>query len=429
MTHTDYTKKILNIKDENVYFYEDCLEIKKIKGIQTKIFHGYLTYTPTCCPKCGCINRSFNDIIKWDFKKNCKIKLTKVSNYNTLLLLDKQRFFCKHCNHTFTASTDIVDFHKQISNDTRKSVILDLMTKDSEKNISFKNGISTNSTNRILHDISKDKLIKNNGKLPTSFGIDEFKATKDTISKMAFIIVDQNKKNIFDINNSRLSNDIYKYFSRYQRSERNNVKFITLDLYKPYYKLMHKLFPKAILIPDRFHIIIQIRNALDKTRISLCNKSNPNYNKLKKYWKLILKNEDELDRVNKKYSKCFNKVVSQYDIVQYLINTDTTLNYVYNLYQGIIKSIAKRDKEKFLNIIHNVDNNRINKYAKKAIKTFLNFESYIVNAFDYELSNGIVEGTNNIIKQLKHNACGYRKFAHLKARIMLIKGIYNPLIV
>ena len=429
MTHTDYTKKILNIKDENIYFYEDCLEIKKIKGIQTKIFHGYLTYTPTYCPKCGCINRSFNDIIKWDFKKNCKIKLTKVSNYNTLLLLDKQRFFCKHCNHTFTASTDIVDFHKQISNDTRKSVILDLMTKDSEKNISFKNGISTNSTNRILHDISKDKLIKNNGKLPTSFGIDEFKATKDTISKMAFIIVDQNKKNIFDINNSRLSNDIYKYFSRYQRSERNNVKFITLDLYKPYYKLMHKLFPKAILIPDRFHIIIQIRNALDKTRISLCNKSNPNYNKLKKYWKLILKNEDELDRVNKKYSKCFNKVVSQYDIVQYLINTDTTLNYVYNLYQGIIKSIAKRDKEKFLNIIHNVDNNRINKYAKKAIKTFLNFESYIVNTFDYELSNGIVEGTNNIIKQLKHNACGYRKFAHLKARIMLIKGIYNPLIV
>lgn len=429
MTHTDYTKKILNIKDENIYFYEDCLEIKKIKGIQTKIFHGYLTYTPTYCPKCGCINRSFNDIIKWDFKKNCKIKLTKVSNYNTLLLLDKQRFFCKHCNHTFTASTDIVDFHKQISNDTRKSVILDLMTKDSEKNISFKNGISTNSTNRILHDISKDKLIKNNGKLPTSFGIDEFKATKDTISKMAFIIVDQNKKNIFDINNSRLFNDIYKYFSRYQRSERNNVKFITLDLYKPYYKLMHKLFPKAILIPDRFHIIIQIRNALDKTRISLCNKSNPNYNKLKKYWKLILKNEDELDRVNKKYSKCFNKVVSQYDIVQYLINTDTTLNYVYNLYQGIIKSIAKRDKEKFLNIIHNVDNNRINKYAKKAIKIFLNFESYIVNAFDYELSNGIVEGTNNIIKQLKHNACGYRKFAHLKARIMLIKGIYNPLIV
>ena len=49
MTHTDYTKKILNIEDENIYFYEDCLEIIEIKGIKTKVFHGYLTYTPECC--------------------------------------------------------------------------------------------------------------------------------------------------------------------------------------------------------------------------------------------------------------------------------------------------------------------------------------------------------------------------------------------
>lgn len=32
---------------------------------------------------------------------------------------------------------------------------------------------------------------------------------------------------------------------------------------------MHKLFPNAILISDRFHIVLQIRNAFDKTRISL----------------------------------------------------------------------------------------------------------------------------------------------------------------
>lgn len=27
MTHTDYTKKTLNIEGENIYFYGDCLEI------------------------------------------------------------------------------------------------------------------------------------------------------------------------------------------------------------------------------------------------------------------------------------------------------------------------------------------------------------------------------------------------------------------
>lgn len=71
---------------------------------------------------------------------------------------------------------------------------------------------------------------------------------------------------------------------------------------------------------------------------------------------------------------------------------------------------------------------KLNKYSKTAIKTFLNFEDYIINAFNYDLSNCLVEGTNNLIKQVKHNACGYRKFSHLKTRIMLIKGICNPLL-
>ena len=85
MTHTDYIKIILNIKDNNINFYENCLEIKNINNCQTKIFRGYLTYIPEYCPKCGCINESSNDIIKWNWKRNCKVKMTKTCGYNTLL--------------------------------------------------------------------------------------------------------------------------------------------------------------------------------------------------------------------------------------------------------------------------------------------------------------------------------------------------------
>ena len=427
MSQSNYTRNILNIKDENIIFGENFLNEEKINGSTTKVFHGKLTYTPSHCPKCGCVYDIEQDnIIKYGLKKNCKIKIHKVSVFKALLLLDKQRFYCKDCHSTFIATTNLVDFHKQISNNTRLSIILDLMRKGSEKDIAYRNNVSSSSVNRILNEISKDTIVKNKGHLPSVLGIDEFKATKDTISKMAFIIVNQEDKNIFDINNSRLSSDIEHYFKNYSRKERNKVNFITMDLYKPYYKLMSKLFKNAILIPDRFHIVIQVRDALDKTRIKLCYKSNPNYNKLKKYWKLILKNEDELDDKNKKYSKHFKKKMTQKEIVTYLINTNEILFTTYNLYQGIIKSIDKRDKKTFLSIIHNVNKN-ISTYAKKAIKTFINMEKYIVNAFDYEYSNGIVEGTNNLIKQIKHTACGYRKFSHLKARVMLIKGLFNPI--
>ena len=428
MTHTEYTKLMLNIEDKNIYFNENCLEIVNIKGINTKVFHGYLTYIPNFCPKCGCVNESFDDIIKWNWKRNCKIKLTKACGYNTLLMLDKQRFLCKNCNRTFTASTNVVDFHKQISNDTNLNIKLDLMEKGSEKDIAKRNNVSPNHVNRILDTISKDKLIKNYGKLPEKIGIDEFNATKDTKSKMAFIIVNQDNRNIFDINNSRLSYDIEKYFKRYSKQERDKVKLITMDLYKPYYKLMHNLFKNAILISDRFHIVIQSRNALDNTRKKLCNKANPNYKKMKKYWKLILKKENELDDKKKRYNKHFRKEITQKEIVTYLINTDKTLYNEYQIYQGLDKAINNRDKELFYKIVNNNKNNKyISKDMKKVLKTFKNMEKYIKNSFDYEYSNGIVEGINNVIKQIKHTACGYKKFTHLKARVMLIKGLYNPI--
>ena len=340
-------------------------------------------------------------------------------------MLDKQRYKCKHCNLTFVAKTNVVDFHKQISNDTNLNIKLELMQKSTEKDIARRNNVSTNHVNRILDNISEDTLIKNNGFLPTILGIDEFKATKDTKSKMAFIIVDQVHANIFDINNSRLSKDIQNYFNRYSKKERDKVKYITLDLYKPYYKILKKIFRNAILIPDRFHIVLQVRDALDNTRIKLCIKSNPNYKKLKKYWKLILKNEDDLSD-QKRYSKCFRKEISQTQIVTYLINTDKQFYETYQIYQGILKAIDTRDKKKFLNIIHHHSDN-ISPYMKKALRTFRNMEKYIVNSFDYEYSNGITEGMNNLIKQIKHSACGYRKFKHLKARVMLIKGLLNPI--
>ena len=44
MTQSNYTRNILNIKDVNVNFYENCLDNRIIKGVKTKVFRAYLTY-------------------------------------------------------------------------------------------------------------------------------------------------------------------------------------------------------------------------------------------------------------------------------------------------------------------------------------------------------------------------------------------------
>ena len=141
--------------------------------------------------------------------------------------------------------------------------------------------------------------------LPIYMNWDEFKATKDTKGKMAFMIVDNKKGTIFDINNSRCSRDLEEYFRRYPWYERNKVKLISIDFYSGYIFLAKKLFKNADIVIDKFHIVAQVYQALNQARVNLCRKTNPNYIKLKNYWKLILKNEDELD--NKKYYSRFFK--------------------------------------------------------------------------------------------------------------------------
>ena len=420
MYNNYYILNLLNIKDQNIFINTNNIEERKIKNKNYKIIEGILTYKPKCCPICGVVNESSNDIIKWGFRKNCKIKIPKISNCYSLLILHKQRFFCKHCNNTFIAETNLIDRNKNISNNTELQLNLELMQKQSEKDIAKRLDISVSKIDRKLDEISSHKVLRHET-LPTSMNWDEFKATKDTKGKMAFIITNNESGNIFDIKDSRKTYDLEKYFKRYSRKERDKVKHISIDFYSGYISLAEKLFKNADISIDRFHIIIQVYNALNNARIKLCYKNNPNYKKLKDYWKLIVKNERDLSD-EKKYSKHFKKDISQKEIVQYLINTDKTLEATYECYQGIINSLNDKDFNKFKSIITH-GNKNISDKMKQTLKLFNKNIKYIENSFKYDINNGIIEGTNNLIKCLKRIAFGYRKYDHFIARIFLIKGV------
>ena len=418
MSNNDYILNLLNIKDKNIFILNN-IEERVIKSKNYKVIKGILTYKPESCPCCGIINESY-DIIKWGFKRNCKVKIPRISNCLSLLILHKQRFYCKHCNNTFVAETSLIDRNKNISNNTELQINLELMLKQSEKDIANRLDVSVSKIDRKLNEISSHSVLRHEH-LPIHMNWDEFKATKDATGKMAFIIVDNNTGNIFDIQDSRKSRDLDKYFRRYSKQERDKVKLISTDFYSGYIYLAKSLFKNADIVIDRFHIVIQAYNALNSTRIKLCYKSNPNYNKLKDNWKLIVKNQDDLSD-EKRYNKHLRKEVSQKDIVSYLINTDKTLKATYHCYQGLINSIKNKDFTKFNNIVKH-PNKDISDKMKQSLRLYKDNIKYIENSFKYDINNGIIEGKNNLIKSIKRIAFGYRKYDHFIARILLISGI------
>ena len=253
-------------------------------AITNKIFEGYLSYTPQYCPKCGVI---YDEHFEKHGFITSNIKLPKVSGFNTILRLHKQRYLCKHCNGAFTLTTNIVDYGCCISNNTKYNIALELTKKRSEKDIAIDNNVSPNTVERVMDSYyDSDKTFKNY--LPEVLLFDEFKSVKSALGHMSFHLCNGINGKTIDIVENRKLLSLIRYFGRYSHKAIKNVKYIVIDMYSPYVSLIKKIFPNALIVIDTFHLIQLISRSLNKTRIMIMKNDKVNYNKLKRYWKLFI---------------------------------------------------------------------------------------------------------------------------------------------
>ena len=418
MSNTNYITEMLELKDNNIKFYENCYYKEKINGVYHKIFEGVLTYQPICCSKCGVIFD--NNFEKHGFITS-NIKIPDVAGFKTILRLKKQRYLCKHCGKAFTLRDNVTEYGCFISINTKLKIANDLRNKISEKDIAKNNNVSPNTVERVMDSYyDTQKLYKNY--LPKVLSFDEFKSVKFADGAMSFHMCNGETGQTIDIVEDRKLISLLKYFAYYSFNARKSVKFIIIDMYSPYVSLIQKMFPNAQIIIDTFHLIQLISRSLNKTRIRAMKNNKSAYNKMKRYWKLILKDRNELDYSKWKKYTCFSNLMTEIDVIDYILDQDFELKITYYKYQELLEAIKKKNYENFMYAINNV-NILTSDYMKTSIKTLADFKDKIYNTFNNNYHNGFVEGNNNFIKVLKRIAFGFRSFRRFKARIMICKGL------
>ena len=418
MSNQNYITEMLELKDSNIFFKENCYYKEKVKGVIHKIFEGYLSYTPDFCPKCGVV---FDENFEKHGFITSNIKIPDVIGFKSILRLHKQRYLCKHCHKAFTLTSNITNYGCFISNITKHKIAKDLTKKRSEKDIAFDNNVSPNTVERVMDSYYEtQKLYKNY--LPEVLSFDEFKSVKSADGAMSFHMCNGITGQTIDIIEDRRLDNLIKYFYYYDYKARSKVKFITIDMYSPYVSLIKKMFPNARIIIDKFHLTQLISRSLNKTRIRVMNKDKKNHRKLKRYWRLILKDRNELDYSKWRKYTCFDSLMTQSDIVNYLINTNEELKLTYLIYQDILYSFKKKDFNRLKQTLSNI-NPKVSNYMKTSIKTLLEFLPHIKNTFENKYHNGFIEGNNNFVKVIKRIAFGFRSFRRFKARIMICKGL------
>ena len=409
--------KLLNMKDSNLIFDENFCQERNIKNKRSLIIKGYLKNEFEYCPCCGCINNG--TIIKYG-SKTCLIKIPKISELDSYLELKKQKYLCKNCNKRMTAVTKEVDYKCRISNNTKHSIIY--YSKDILPHtfIAKNHNVSNVTVQRELNKVYDNETLYKKY-LPEAICIDEFTAMKRT---MAFNFCDAKTGKTIDLVLDRKLENLIKYFRYYLKETRDKVKLVVMDMYKPYITLVKEVFENAKIVIDLFHIVQLISKSLNKTRIQAMKKDKMNYRKMKRYYKLLLKPRLELDCSKWKKYICFKHLMTEVDIVDYILNQNEELKNTYNLYQNILYSLQRKDYSLFNEIIEN-EYEGISKYMETSLNTLKEFKEYIKNTLEQPYSNGIMERNNNTCKLIKRIAFGFRNFSNLKARILISTNIFR----
>ena len=350
MSYTNLIKHTLDILDLNLTFNENCLKKERIKGRICQFFSGTLDYAAHVCPHCE--GEELETIIRFGFT-SCLILLNDVSEYQTYLRLKKRRFFFRSCDRTFVAETSLVEKHCSISTKVKLAIADRLRQMTSMSEIARQKKVSVSSIYRVLKRFYKPKKI-NRLTLPEVLCFDEFKSVKQVAASMSFIMMDGQTKQLIDVIENRQRPFLERYFSLFPLSVRKTVKYIVCDMYAPYFSLVKKLFPTAQIILDRFHIVQFIGRTFLKHRIqrmnTLLHQGNTEvkkYRHLKKYWKLLQKNQSKLDFEKRLWRSSFRAYLTETEVVDRLITYDNELKCGYTCYQDFLYAVQTKDFARF----------------------------------------------------------------------------------
>lgn len=426
MTYSNDIRKLFDLKDPNIIFDTASFSApaERIRGVEHKIITARLTYTPETCAKCGTTNEAFT-VIK-NGSKISRILLGHLNLSPITLKLKKQRFFCKACHQSFCAETALVDRHCFISNLVKLAVALELQQTQAMTDIAHRLTVSPSTVIRVLEAVG-ETLDPDITRLPKHLSFDEFKSVKAAKGAMSFVYADSENRKLINIVENRQQSELLSYFHRYPYPVRQAVETVTIDMYSPYLSVIASCFPNAQVIIDRFHIVQHLNRALNRCRVEVMNQlrySRPrDYRKLKKLWKLVLKNEWDLDFTHYQTHRLFEGVMTEKMIVDYLLNLDEDFAWIYHFINKVKHALHTNQFQAFQAALEQSRQRPLKRYVRTAFQSLERYLTPIEASFHYALSNGPIEGMNNKTKTLKRTGYGYRRFQHFRYRILIINRL------
>jgi len=397
-------------------------DIKDINSInQDGIVSVYITLNSdfTLCPRC-------NGKLKSKGYYDKKITISNYAFNNIKVYMHVKRLVCVDCHHSVSDSKHIGPRNKTISYSLINQV-MELLKNPSMTFVEASRitGISPMSVERLFDrhcHIPKQPL-------PEVLCIDEVYTKNSSFnSKYSCIFYDFAKRQIIDVLPSRHKAYLHNYFQNYQGSnELDNVKYVCIDMYRPYKDIVQIYMKKAIICVDSFHVIKHLNDDLSNIRIRIMKKYDKNsieYYLLKNFKYLLFKNNINLDN-EAKYNKRLERYINLRQLLNLMLSIDQDLMNAYYIKQSysLFNETATYEtaETQLNNIIDSIIKANIPEYSE-FLSILKNWKGEIINSFirykGKRINNSIAESINSRIQTVLYNSRGIRDTTRRRKRIM-----------
>jgi transposase len=244
-------------------------------------------------------------------------------------------------------------------------------------------------------------------KLGRALGIDEYSRRKG--HRYNTILVDLDKGRPITTFKGRRFEEVVAWFKSRPQAELDGVEVVVLDMSKSFYAAIKEVFGDQVQVIDRFHVVKQAVDGLDKVLRSVQNKLDPQEAKeLKKLRKRWLKSANQLD---------VDELIARADWRRRFPELREVIDWVQDLRKWFERKYDKPAREALLKLIERASESALEPLQSMAGTLSRWFEP-IVRYIRHRYTNGMTEGFNNKIKLIQRRAFGLRNEHNRKKRIL-----------
>lgn len=192
---------------------------------------------------------------------------------------------------------------------------------------------------------------------------------------------------------------------------RDTVKTVSMDMWKPYMKSAKEVLPCAGEVHDRFHLIKHLNDAIDKVR----RREVKHQEGLKNSRFVLLKNKANLTD-------------KQQIVFEHIQAANYEVSKVWRAREDFKEIFGSKTLEEALGLFVKWGASVLRTNIKELVKVVDMFNRHlrgVINALTSSFSNAMAERLNGKIQEIKTAGRGYRTFDNFRSAILFFHGGLN----